>query len=91
MKESEDEFMIVPDKNHKHIPSQIEHEETNGLLRLFDEINKSLNSKAYLSAFILALNIPSICGAKEYSSEGKKSNTSNGLMIGLANMKTSWR
>lgn len=72
MKESEDEFMIVPDKNHKHIPSQIEHEETNGLLRLFDEINKSLDSKAYLSAFILALNIPSICGAKEYSSEGKK-------------------
>lgn len=72
MKESDDKFTIIPDKNHKHTSSEIKNEENNGLLRLFDEINKSLSSKTYLSAFILALNIPSICGAKEYPLDLKK-------------------
>lgn len=72
MKESDDKFKIIPDKNHNHTLTKIDGEEKNGLLKLIDEINKSLDSKTYLSAFILALNIPSICGAKEYSSDLKK-------------------
>lgn len=71
MKESDDAYMIVPDKNHIHISSKIEKEERNGLLRLFDEINHSLDNNLYLAAFTLALNIPSICGAKQYPNESE--------------------
>lgn len=66
MKESIDEFKIIPDKNHIHVPSKVKQEERNGLLRLIEEINKSIESKSYLAAFVLSLNIPSLCGSKLY-------------------------
>lgn len=72
MKESNDEFKIIPDKNHVHVPSKVKQEERNGLLRLIEEINKAVDEKVYLAAFILSLNIPSICGSKLYPDDGEK-------------------
>ena len=55
--------------------------------KIIEEIDKSLESEAYLSALSLVLILPDICGKAEYNSNIKKKNAiSIGLMNILENM-----
>lgn len=66
MKESEDTFDVVVDKEYKYVPKTRKKEQEITLLRLIKDINKCLDVKAYLSAFSTALVIPTICSKIEY-------------------------
>lgn len=66
MKQSDVEFKVIPNINYKHSKSSIKKEETISLLKIIKEIESCLDKNLYLPAFILSLNIPSICGAKLY-------------------------
>ena len=67
MKESTEKFIIIPDLNHKREESIILKEEKISILRIIKEIENLLEKDIYIPAFVLALNIPAICGAKEYA------------------------
>ena len=66
MKESSEDFKVIPDLKHEHKKSIIEKEEMNSILKIIKEIEKALDKELYISAFVLSLNIPAICGAKAY-------------------------
>lgn len=51
--------------------------------KIIEEIDKSLESEAYLSALSLVLILPDICGKAEYNSNIK---TKNAISIGLMNI-----
>ena len=61
MKKSEKTFDIVVDKEHKYQPSIVEKTTEITLLRLINDINGCLDSKAFLAAFSASLVIPAIC------------------------------
>lgn len=65
MKKSKDSFDIVVDDQYKYIPGERKSLKEVTLLRLVKEINRSLDSKNYLAAFVLSLIIPGICSQVE--------------------------
>lgn len=67
MKESNNSYAIVADEEHEHIYSKMHTYEKNKVLRLFEDINLSINNHAYISSLFLALTIPSIMGSKLYN------------------------
>lgn len=66
MKESESEFLIVPNEEGKCAPTPPKEEKEVTLLRILSDIRKSLDCNAYLSAFGLSLAVPSICAAVDF-------------------------
>ena len=72
MKESEEEYKIITDSKHEHQKSNYIKETRISILRIIEEIQKALNNEIYIAAFALALNIPAICGAKEYPSSSEE-------------------
>ncbi len=65
MKESEDDFLIEEDKNYDYKPSEYPVETNITILKIIQEIENDLKNNCYLSAFTLALMIPSQCGEIE--------------------------
>lgn len=63
MKESESDFLIEEDLNHKYKPSEYPVDTNVTILKIIQEIKDALKNNCYLSAFTLALMIPSQCGA----------------------------
>lgn len=64
MKESEETFDIVVDKKRKYIPNTPDIKNIS-LVRLINEIDKSIDYKNYLSAFFASLIVPAICSQVE--------------------------
>lgn len=66
MEESQGKYLIVPNEKRKVEFLQPIEKKENTLYHIFEDIRKSLAAEAYLSAFSLALMVPSICGAVVY-------------------------
>lgn len=67
MKESEDTFDVVVDKDYKYKPSTRKKSQEITLIRLVNDINRCLDSKIYLAAFSASLIVPAICSQVECS------------------------
>lgn len=65
MKKSKDSFDIVVDQDYKYQPGERKPSKEITLLRLANEINRSLDSKNYFAAFVASLIIPGICSQVE--------------------------
>lgn len=65
MRESENSFDVVVDKEYKYIPRSRKEPQEITLLRLINDINRCLNSKIYLAAFSASLIVPAICSQVE--------------------------
>ena len=65
MKESEDTFDVVVDKEYKYKPNSRKKPQEITLLRLINDINRCLDSKIYLAAFSASLIAPAICSQVE--------------------------
>ena len=65
MKISDNTFDVVVDENYKYKPNKRAKPQEITLIRLINEINKSLDHKIYLAAFTASLIVPAICSQVE--------------------------
>ena len=65
MKESEDTFDVIVDKEYKFTPNKRKKTQEITLIRLVNDINRCLDSRIYLAAFSASLIIPTICSQVE--------------------------